>query len=96
MWDSSEKVKSMKIPRPLFVDRTDQNKKDDEEKAQNDAQEEKRITLDPKIAKKRERLLAKIKNFQKEQKIEVQAESDIRNYDLPEGFGHAFIEFFSA
>jgi len=33
MWDSSEKVKSMKIPRPLFVDRTDQNKKDDEEKA---------------------------------------------------------------
>lgn len=32
-WEPSDKVKSMKIPRPVFVDRTEQNKKDDEAKA---------------------------------------------------------------
>ena len=94
MWDSSEKVKSLKIPRPVFVDRSEQNKKDDDAKAQHEAEEEKRVTLDPKVAKKRERLLAKIRNSQKEQKAELQAEADMRNYDLPEGFGHAYVEFF--
>lgn len=52
----------MKIPRPIFVDRSEQNKKDDEAKAQHEAEEEKRVILDPKVAKKRERLLAKIRN----------------------------------
>jgi len=53
----------MKIPRPVFVDRSEQNKKDDEQKEAEEKEEEgqKRIiTTDPKL-KKRERLLAKLR-----------------------------------
>jgi hypothetical protein len=39
-WETSDKVKSLKIPRPVFVDRTEQNKKEDEAKAQQEAIEE--------------------------------------------------------
>jgi hypothetical protein len=60
---NKERIKSIKIPRPVFVDRTEQNKKEDEIKAQHDAEEEeKRALHDPKFVKKRERLLAKIRH----------------------------------
>ena len=64
-WEPSDKVKSMKIPRPIFVDRSEQNKKEDEAKEKEAQEEEQKRSqhLDPKVAKKREKLLAKLKGF---------------------------------
>lgn len=74
-WESSDRVKSLKIPRPLFVDRTEQNRKDDEAKAKEAQEEEQKRTqhLDPKVAKKREKLLAKLKGFKDRESKEPQA-----------------------
>jgi hypothetical protein len=41
----SDKVKAIKIPRPVFIDRTAQNKKEDEVKP---LEENSKITIDPK------------------------------------------------
>lgn len=88
-WAISDRIKSMKIPKPVFVDRSELNKKEDQLRQQQE--EEKKITTDSK-SKKREKLLAKLRNSGKEEK--AQPEEDVRNYDMPDGFGNAFVEFF--
>ena len=65
VWDKAAEhgsVLSVKIPRPIFVDRTEQNKQEDLLKAQKEAEEEEKKALaDPKFVKKSERRKARIK-----------------------------------
>lgn len=65
VWDKASEfgnVISIKIPRPIFVDRTEQNKQEDLLKAQKETEEEEKKALaDPKFVKKSERRKARIK-----------------------------------
>lgn len=103
IWDKASEsgaVVAIKIPRPIFVDRTEQNKEEDLLKAQREAEEEeKKAQADPKFVKKSERRKARLK-ANKEANMMANADynelhplQDKRNYDWPEGFGAAFVEF---
>lgn len=65
VWDKASEygtVLAVKVPRPIFVDRTEQNKGEDLLKAQREAEEEEKKALaDPKFVKKSERRKARIK-----------------------------------
>jgi len=65
VWDKASEfgtVLGLKIPRPIFVDRTEQNKEEDLLKAQREAEEEeKKAQADPKFVKKSERRKARMK-----------------------------------
>ena len=103
VWDKSSEygvVLGLKIPRPIFVDRTELNKEEDLMKAQSEAdEEEKKAQADPKFVKKSERRKARLK-ANKEANLMANADynelhplQDRRNYDWPEGFGAVFVEF---
>ena len=87
------KVMGLKIVRPVFVDRTEQNKQADLEKAKLLAEEEElKAMADPKFVKKSERKRARAaqKMDYPEEKLPTQ---DERNYDFPEGFGNVYVQF---
>ena len=103
IWDKAAEygnVVAIKVPRPIFVDRTEQNKAEDLMKAQTEAdEEEKKAQADPKFVKKSERRKARLK-ANKEANLTATADynelhplQDRRNYDWPVGFGAAFVEF---
>jgi len=103
VWDKASEygvVLGLKIPRPIFVDRTELNKEEDLMKAQSEAdEEEKKAQADPKFVKKSERRKARLK-ANKEANLMANADynelhplQDRRNYDWPEGFGAVFVEF---
>jgi len=64
VWDKASEygtVLAVKVPRPIFVDRTEQNKGEDLLKAQREAEEEEKKALaDPKFVKKADRRKARI------------------------------------
>ena len=103
VWDKASSygtILQLKVPRPIFVDRTEQNKQEDLLKAQKEAEEEeKKAQADPKFVKKSERRKARMK-ANKEQNLAATAEynelhplQDKRNYDWPQGFGAVFVQF---
>lgn len=104
VWDKAAEygtVVAVKIPRPIFVDRTEQNKQEDLLKAQKEAdEEEKKALADPKFVKKSERRKARMKANKDANNLAAAADfnelhplQDKRNYDWPVGFGSAFVEF---
>ena len=104
VWDKASEygtVVGLKVPRPIFVDRTDSNKQEDLLKAQREAEEEeKKAQADPKFVKKSERRKARLKASKEANSLTAAADynelhplQDRRNYDWPVGFGAVFVEF---
>lgn len=81
---------SIKIPRQVFVDRSEQNAKEDAIKLENEAIiENKKAAADPRYIKQSERRKARLQKEVQDQDVK----SDPRNYDPVPGFGSAFIKF---
>lgn len=93
MWDECSAigdVVSIKIPRPIFVDRSAENAKLDAKiLAQEAIIEDRKAAADPRYIKTSERRKAKL---QKDlQDLDIYA--DKRNYDLPPGFGNVYVKY---
>lgn len=93
MWDECSNygpVIQIKIPRPIFVDRTAENAKIDAQKlAQEELIEDRKAVADPRYIKTSERKKAKLhKDLE-----ELDIYGDIRNYDFPQGFGNVYVKF---
>ena len=95
MWDECVNfgaIIEIKIPRPIFVDRSAENSKIDSSKLVQEALiEDRKAAADPRYIKTSERRKAK---SQKEL-LELDIYSDKRNYDLPAGFGNVYVKFLS-
>lgn len=82
------KVLEIKIPRPVFIDRSAQNVIDDEEQRKKEEEEKAKMEEDADL------LTSKRKAAEKQKKA-LEPLDDPRNYDYPEGFGNAYVEFTS-